>query len=91
MSNINVLHGDVNIVAEDGQMFDIVLANINRNILINDMPVIKNKIKKGGMLIISGFYESDEQMLKDKAATTGLTLEKTERENGWSMMVFTLV
>ncbi|WP_288318076.1 50S ribosomal protein L11 methyltransferase [Xylanibacter caecicola] len=91
VSNINVLHGDVNIVAEDGQMFDIVLANINRNILLNDMNAMKNKIKQGGTLIISGFYESDEQMLKDKAATTGLTLEKTERENGWSMMVFTLV
>lgn len=89
--NIRVMHGDASVVAEDGQMFDIVLANINRNILLNDMNVMKNKMKKGGTLIISGFYECDEQMLKDKAGTMGLTFEKAERDNGWSMMVFTLV
>lgn len=90
IENICTLHGDANILAGIPEKFDIILANINRNILLNDMPAITDKMKEGGSIIISGFYKSDEQMLKDRAKSLGLTFDIAKRDKEWSMMMFRL-
>lgn len=88
--NIDVMHGDISVVRGLNRTFDIVLANINRNILLNDMHVMRSKMKENGMLILSGFYEQDERMLTEHAEGLGLALIETRRNNGWSMLVFVI-
>lgn len=90
VDNILTLHGDVSVIAGRPEKFDIVLANINRNILLNDMPVITSKMKRGSYLIISGFYKTDEQMLKDRGSSLGLTFDMAASDGEWSMMGFRL-
>jgi len=86
--NIRAVHGDAGAMAGMDCCFDIILANINRNILLEDMPAMRSKMREGSVLILSGFYENDEQMLKDRAGQLGLKPVRTERTNGWSMLVF---
>ena len=74
-------HGDANMGA-----FDIILANINRNILLADMHRYASVLIAGGSLIISGFYQADEASLLQKAATLGLSLLDSKCRDGWSAL-----
>lgn len=85
---INVLLGDASILNSVCQTFDVALANINRNILLNDMPTICSKLHTGSTLIISGFYSTDVPMLTEKAASLGLSLCEQQSSDDWTMLVF---
>ena len=82
------LFGDASILNKVEGTFNLVLANINRNILLADMPAFKQKMAPGATLILSGFYTSDCPMLIDKAATLGLTLQKQKEDHDWACLVF---
>ena len=82
------LLGDASILNKVEGTFDLVLANINRNILLADMPAFRQKMAPGATLILSGFYTSDCPMLIDKAATLGLTLQKQKEDHDWACLVF---
>ncbi len=69
--------------------FDVVVANINRNILLADMPSFIGALKIGGSLILSGFYHSDADILKEQAIRNGLLLIEERTDNNWSCLVFT--
>lgn len=56
--------------------FDTILANINKNILLDSFERLSTMLKPGGQLLISGFYETDLAVLKEKAAQFGLPLKK---------------
>lgn len=86
---LEVLLGDAGVLGRVGK-FDFVLANINRNILLNDMPSFVEHINKGGKLILSGFYEEDAEMLIEKASSLDLSLERKNTSNNWCMLVFSL-
>ena len=90
VSQIEVLQGDVHVLSHVSGVFDIVLANINRNILFEDMPKFREVMTHGSILIISGFYQDDSQMLAEKAGTLGMTLRHTVTENNWCMMQFVI-
>ncbi len=78
--------GDIDCVSEDD--FDIILANINRNILMNQIPYYSTQIKKGGLLLLSGFLESDLSLLINHAENNGfLLLEKRNKEMWFSLML----
>ena len=64
--------------------FDIVLANINRNILLNDMAAYAATLKPGGILVMSGFYERDIEVLADKASHLGLKMRDKRVRDGWA-------
>ena len=66
------------------------MANINRNILLNDMPQFRKKMAAGARLILSGFYTADVPLLTDRAADLGLVLESHREENGWACLLFKL-
>ena len=84
---IEVFEGNANVLSHISGVFDVVLANINRNILIADMPAFKEVMAHGGTLILSGFYEDDVPLLVEEAENLGLKLEE-KRENGeWRMLV----
>ena len=84
------LLGDATILNKVEGTFNLVLANINRNILLADMPAFKQKMAPGATLILSGFYTADCPMLIDKAATLGLTLQKQKEDHDWACLVFNL-
>ena len=85
--DVEVLHGDAHVLTHISGIFNIIIANINRNILLNDMPYFKDVLASGGMLILSGFYEDDIPLLVEKASTLGLLYEGKKTENGWAMIV----
>ena len=82
------LFGDANIINKVEGTFDFVLANINRNILLNDLPAFRKKMSSGAHLILSGFYTTDSPLLIEKAASLGLTLEKQKEDHDWACLVF---
>ena len=83
------LLGDATILNKVEGLFDLVLANINRNILLNDLPSFRQKMAPGARLILSGFYTADAPLLIEKAATLSLTLEKQKADNDWACLIFT--
>ncbi len=66
--------------------FDVVIANINRNILLNDMGRYAAVLNAGGTLLLSGFYEADEAALVARAGELGMTLEGKKNRDGWSAL-----
>ena len=68
--------------------YDVILANIHRNILLDDMPTYVRSLRNGGHLLISGFYEADESALKERAQSLGLSFVGTSHREGWSCMEF---
>ena len=69
---------------------DLVMANINRNILLADMETFRQKMKAGSALILSGFYVADCAMLIEKAETLGMKLRKQKEDQDWACLVFSL-
>lgn len=66
--------------------FDLVLANIHRNILLAQMPIYARIIKEGGEVWMSGFYESDCPALEEEAKKNGLRLIEVRANGEWRMM-----
>ena len=82
------LLGDASILNKVEGTFDLVLANINRNILLADMPQMRKKMTRGARLILSGFYTADIPILTEKATELGLTLESRKEDNDWACLIF---
>jgi len=68
--------------------YDIVLANINRNILLQEIPIYDQFLKAGGTLIVSGFYEFDAADICQKAQSVGLTTITQKSLNQWTTIKF---
>jgi ribosomal protein L11 methyltransferase len=85
---LTVLHGDASVLKDIDQRFHLVVANINRNILLNDMEAMRSKMSEGGMLLMSGFYASDIPMLKEHAASLGLSLKDQWQQGEWACLLF---
>ena len=86
--NIEVLMGDVHVLSHVSGVFDIVMANINRNILLADMAAMCGILAKGGMLILSGFYESDVALLTAEAERLGLVFQSKTSIDDWVSLSF---
>ena len=82
------LLGDASILNKVEGPFDLVLANINRNILLADLPMFCKKMADGAHLILSGFYTADNTLLIEKAEALGLTLQTKKEDHDWSCLVF---
>ncbi|MFA8300128.1 MAG: 50S ribosomal protein L11 methyltransferase [Hyphomicrobiales bacterium] len=86
ITNIRVELGDATTI--EGRKYDLVIANINRNILLNDMDAYVATINKDGRLIMSGFYVEDVEAIKDKAISLGLKFEVYHERNKWATAIF---
>ena len=84
-----VIHGDASQLAEFPNCFDIVLANINRNILLNDMEAYIGAMTNSAQLIMSGFYLEDLDMIRSKAESLGLHYLDHRTDNDWTAVRFT--
>ena len=74
--------------AIEGREFDIVLANINRNILLADMEAYVATMPNGGKLVMSGFLAEDVEILKKKAQSLGYTLTRHRTNDVWQAVEF---
>lgn len=88
VDNIEVFHGDAHVLSHVSGVFDVVLANINRNILLNYMPAYLEIMNAGSVLIISGFYEEDVKLLDEKANSLGLVKTSQKSDNHWCCLTF---
>ncbi|MCH5597417.1 50S ribosomal protein L11 methyltransferase [Niabella ginsengisoli] len=70
------------------QKFDIILANINRNVLINNIPVLSNQLKEKGVIILSGILEEDEEIITNTAQSSQLDLVEKISRNKWICLIF---
>lgn len=86
VSNVEVKLGDSNLLVN--QRFDVILANINRNILLNDMERYAAVLKAKGELLLSGFYAEDVEMICSKAKSLGLTKQDCFFDNNWALVCF---
>ncbi len=82
------LLGDATVLDSFDETFDLVMANINRNILLNDLPRFRQKMHTGSTLLLSGFYTEDAPLLIEKAKSLGLTFRKQQEENNWVCLEF---
>ncbi len=87
IGGIDVHLGDAHVLDDVEDKFDLVLANINRNILLADMPAFARVMADGASLVLSGFYTDDAPILSEKAQTLGLEVEKQYERNGWCCLV----
>ncbi|MGB6152060.1 MAG: 50S ribosomal protein L11 methyltransferase [Pricia sp.] len=79
--HINVYEGDSSLLGD--KKYDIILANINRNILLNDLAVYAKNLDKNGMLFVSGFYQDDMAIITEISTENGLTFVKNLEKNRW--------
>ena len=80
---MEVLLGDASVLSHVDGVFDVVMANINRNILLADLVHFQSVMVHGGVLILSGFYEEDAPMLIAEAERLGLHEMSRKTENNW--------
>ena len=71
--------------------YDILLANINRNILLEDIPTYSRSLKKGGLLFVSGFYTEDMTMITSVAENAGLRFESSDSMDNWCCVKFSKI
>lgn len=81
--NIEVLQGDGQILHRWPAQFNWVLANINRNILLQDIPLYVDTLQEGGALLLSGFYTEDLPLISEKCEAAGGRLEKKRVRDNW--------
>ncbi|AUC85284.1 50S ribosomal protein L11 methyltransferase [Polaribacter sp. ALD11] len=79
--NISVYEGDASLLID--KKYDVIIANINRNILLMDMKVYANCLNENGVLLLSGFYEQDIPVIDAEVSKHGLKLEKFIQRNNW--------
>lgn len=84
--HILVFKGDSSLL--EGKKYDIILANINRNILLQDIAIYVKALNKKGILILSGFYNSDVPILEKECRKYMLKLEEKLERNNWVSLKF---
>lgn len=89
VDNMEVLFGNATVISHISGMFDVVMANINRNILLEDMKAFRSVLNEGGYLILSGFYTEDIPVLTEKAEELGLREVGRKTDEGWACLILT--
>ncbi|MDV7140809.1 50S ribosomal protein L11 methyltransferase [Maribacter sp. TH_r10] len=85
---IKVYEGDASLLKD--QKYDVIIANINRNILLADIPEYAKCLTKGGQLFLSGFYKEDIPLISKKCSEYGLNFEKNLQKNNWVAVKYVL-
>lgn len=90
LTGIDVVLGDASALAAlpDAPRFDVIIANINRNILLQDMAAYVGVLAPAGYLLMSGFYTEDVPLLEERAASLGLSLLDVRQQDNWACLAF---
>lgn len=86
ITNITAKLGDANLLLNEKPVFDIIIANINRNILVADMHTYATCMRQGSTIYLSGFYVEDIPVIKESLKASGLTFVKHNENNKWAMV-----
>ncbi len=86
VENLTVREGDVCVLPQEGD-YDLLVANINRNILLSDIPRFARALTPDGRMLLSGFYEADAPMLIEKGKDLGFSPELQQSADGWAMLL----
>jgi ribosomal protein L11 methyltransferase len=81
MDDIIILQGDASLLGN--KYYNTVLANINRNVLLEDIPVYASILNQNGQLFVSGFYTEDLNMIRDVAQKAGLIFNGNLTKDNW--------
>jgi len=84
ISNINFIHGDINDISDT--KFDVVLANISRNVILNDIEIYVDQMKDDGEILLSGFLKEDIPLILEKTGQLGLELVVVKNKDKWQML-----
>ena len=84
--HISVYEGEASLLK--GKKYDVIIANINRNILLNDMQQYVDCLNKNGILFLSGFYTEDIPAISESCTSKGLTYVKQFERNNWVALKF---
>ncbi|MBF03574.1 MAG: 50S ribosomal protein L11 methyltransferase [Flavobacterium sp.] len=84
--NISVYEGDASLLK--GKEYDVIIANINRNILLNDMQQYVDCLNEKGILFLSGFYTEDIPVIDSCCTEKGLTYVKKFERNNWAALKY---
>ena len=87
LTNITVLWGDAALLEKE-EPFDVVIANINRNILLADMDKYAARMHSGSKLFMSGFYVEDIPAIREKAESLGVEFIHHREKNNWTAVKF---
>ena len=79
--HITVLEGDSSLLK--GEKYDVIIANINRNILLSDMKIYTDCLHQEGILLLSGFYKDDIAIIESEVVKHGLVFDKMIQRNRW--------
>ena len=79
--HITVLEGDSSLLK--GKKYDVIIANINRNILLSDMKIYTDSLHQEGILLLSGFYKDDIAIIESEVVKHGLVFDKMIQRNRW--------
>jgi ribosomal protein L11 methyltransferase len=86
-SKIKIVKGDSDLLGKK-EHYDIILANINKNVLKNHIPQLSGSLKQNGFLLISGFFKTDCEELINLASMHYFKLHKQELKNDWANLIF---
>ena len=84
--NVETYCGDASLL--QAGKYDVILANINRNILLQDIPTYSRSLRSGGLLFVSGFYTEDLPMIQGVAQNSGLSFEGSDEMDNWCCAKF---
>lgn len=80
-TSINVYEGDVTLLKD--KKYDVIIANINRNILLKDIPTYASCLNKNGVLLLSGFYSEDIPIINNKCEAGALKFVENLEKDNW--------
>lgn len=86
IENLTAWQGDASRLG--AETYDLILANIQKNVLINDLPVYAPVLRKGGKILLSGFYLPDLDDIRHAAQTSGLSFINYRERNNWTVAIF---
>ncbi|MBE0422815.1 MAG: 50S ribosomal protein L11 methyltransferase [Lutibacter sp.] len=79
--HISVYEGDASLLKD--KKYEVIIANINRNILLNDMNTYASCLDENGVILLSGFYKEDIPVIDAEVSKYGLKLDKQIERNNW--------
>ncbi|WGD33855.1 50S ribosomal protein L11 methyltransferase [Olleya sp. YS] len=84
--HVSVFEGDASLL--EGKNYDVIIANINRNILLNDIKIYSKCLNPKGSLFLSGFYDTDIPLIEKECLTNNLILKDSLKRNNWVALKF---
>ena len=87
-NNISVYEGEANLLIN--KKYDVIIANINRNILLNDIKTYANSLNEKGILLLSGFYQEDIPIIDAEVSKYHLKLQTIEERKNWVALKYEL-